>query len=639
MDKLSVTSKDYQAIYEDLVKAIPEVTKIWNSNTETDPGLVLVKLESMLGDMLNYNRDKAVLEIYPETVQQRKNAAQIFGLMGYKMRWYRSARCITYLTNNSSDAISIPRYTKFVTRGDEIQYTNLDQIEIGAGQTVETTLYQGIPKIPSKVSEDLISKGNEDWHSIYNFNVFASDIVDNRIYIRDSNIDESTIVLIDNTGDTWIQTENVSAETATNKYYELKVDNKDRPYIKLVSYWGTFKNVEKFKLFYLYTSGENGEISENTIGSIRSGIVDSDGILTDPAYITIQNNESTDGYNPETPDEAREESQKYINTFNTLVTLDDFTKFVKRLNGVANCIVTDFTTDPYKASSSGYSPLVKYEVKVYVVRKENYLDVERSIYKNYIANEIESVKTYPLTVRVVVDDEIDGETEPATVFYDWDVSGTIYTKEPVSMDRAKEILVNINNALNSIYALENVEFNETLKYTDVVNSIIKSDEIISYVDLDPINYYTDISDQTTLIENPKEVISGRYSKNILCYEEGLPEYNPSTPTVDGVILWMDRNERYILHVSNVPVKPGSLCIRLENNEYVIVDDKNGKLVSTSSILNEGTVDYDTGTIDMKLNGRLYTSIMMSYQKNKIGIVDFYGVDSTKLTVDVDSLKK
>ena len=40
-------------------------------------GMVLIKLMSILGDMLFYNLDIQSLEVYPNTVIQRKNAVQL----------------------------------------------------------------------------------------------------------------------------------------------------------------------------------------------------------------------------------------------------------------------------------------------------------------------------------------------------------------------------------------------------------------------------------------------------------------------------------------------------------------------------------------------------------------------------------
>ena len=97
---LKYTSKDYNSIYTDLVSAIPSITDLWTNTEDGDPGIVLVKLMSALGDMLSYNMDKQALEYYSSTVTQRKNAAKLFNLIGYKMHWYRSATNRISVTNN-----------------------------------------------------------------------------------------------------------------------------------------------------------------------------------------------------------------------------------------------------------------------------------------------------------------------------------------------------------------------------------------------------------------------------------------------------------------------------------------------------------------------------------------------------------
>lgn len=96
---LNYTSKDYNSIYTDLVDAIPGITDLWTNTEDGDPGIVLVKLMSALGDMLSYNMDKQALEYYSSTVTQRKNAARLYNLIGYKMHWYISATNRIEVTN------------------------------------------------------------------------------------------------------------------------------------------------------------------------------------------------------------------------------------------------------------------------------------------------------------------------------------------------------------------------------------------------------------------------------------------------------------------------------------------------------------------------------------------------------------
>ena len=55
---------------------------------------------------------------------------------------------------------------------------------------------------------------------------------------------------------------------------------------------------------------------------------------------------STNGYDPETPDEARKNSSYFVNTLDTLITLSDFEKATMREEGVANVRATDLTNDP-----------------------------------------------------------------------------------------------------------------------------------------------------------------------------------------------------------------------------------------------------------------------------------------------------
>lgn len=98
---LRYTSKDYDTIKQDLTDAISSLTPNWTSREDGDPGIVLVKLMSALGDMLSYNFDKQALEYYAPTVTQRKNAAKLFVLVGYKMHWYQAATTTVTITNQA----------------------------------------------------------------------------------------------------------------------------------------------------------------------------------------------------------------------------------------------------------------------------------------------------------------------------------------------------------------------------------------------------------------------------------------------------------------------------------------------------------------------------------------------------------
>ena len=50
--RISYTDKDYVNILNDLINSIPAITQKWNTTDVNDPGMILVKLMAIIGDML-----------------------------------------------------------------------------------------------------------------------------------------------------------------------------------------------------------------------------------------------------------------------------------------------------------------------------------------------------------------------------------------------------------------------------------------------------------------------------------------------------------------------------------------------------------------------------------------------------------
>lgn len=496
---LSYTSRDYASIYKELKAAIPNLTKLYNPNTEADPGIVLIKLMAMLGDVLSFNLDNNALEVFPRTVLQTKNAQQLFRLMGYKMRWYKSARCAAYFTNSNSVPVTIGRYNTF-TSYTGIKYTNLNQIEIPAGTTSEVQfnveLVQGTPKLPPLSETTSSSYAVGEWHDMYGYNIdVAASVVNNRLYLPDSKVDGTTITLIDDDdtqfADTnWQQVDNLNVVTDVGKYYEFDFDETGMPFIQLPEYWNTRYSITRFKLFYVISDGEAGEIIDNSINTIGGEKVYVQGGKNALSYLEnvyIYNKASTYGYSPETPDEARKSAELYVNTIDTLVTLDDFTKAVKRITGVANALATDKETDPdgenmlsnviklYVIRSPGYQQNYEYGQygsSEYYFESEEYND---DMWKSSIVTELDSYKTTKYDIQVALEKSVD--------WIEWTVEGSIWLRQPVPSDKNKDIMTKINDNLDYTFSPSNLAFNEAVNYVDVIDNIKSSDNLIYHVDL------------------------------------------------------------------------------------------------------------------------------------------------------------
>ena len=57
---ISYTSKDFQSIYPELLDLVKKLTNKWDPSlsNESDPGVILLKLNALIADKNNYNIDK-----------------------------------------------------------------------------------------------------------------------------------------------------------------------------------------------------------------------------------------------------------------------------------------------------------------------------------------------------------------------------------------------------------------------------------------------------------------------------------------------------------------------------------------------------------------------------------------------------
>ena len=390
--KIDYTSKDYNTILDDLINSISGISQKWNSTDTNDPGMILVKLMAIMGDMLFYNQDMQSLEVYPNSVTQRKNAASIYKLIGYKMRWYKSSVLEANLVNTYSNSATVPRFCTFSTEDGEIVYTTFKQYELPSNTTnngMETLveLVQGIPVTPTRSSNNPYPDAGKSWHTVYGYNYTTDDILNNRIYLRDANIDQDHIILIDDTNEEWELKDNIYLTTSVGKFFEFGIDVNDQAYLELVDYWGNY-NLSKFKIFYIRSLGEEGQVYANTLkkltGNVWSRGEDINTVYNVSSFIHFTHYDSTLGYDPETPDEARKNSVIYQNTLDTLITLADFERATLRSYGVANVRATDLTNDP------------GLEITRYIgdLNRDTLIDEsDITILENYLADPIE----YPLT--------------------------------------------------------------------------------------------------------------------------------------------------------------------------------------------------------------------------------------------------
>lgn len=348
------TSRDFNSISQDLIASMSNITEEWLPGDETDPGIVYLKVASMLGDMLSYNRDRGTISMFPQTVTERQDAYRLFKSLGYRMKWYRAAQSKLTLSfsgiPNNVDIV-IPKYTTFKTKTTGIKYCYVGKTisdssaPNGQVKTIVLNAIQGEPVRPPVTASALIPRtDNLPWHSVYGYNVSVSDVQED-VYIKldHTKIAEDSIVLIDDNGMEWKETKSL-ADVEKGRYFELFINSYSGVYIKLAEKPSYF-NVSKFKLFYVTTSGKSGRITNDVIDDTPITPVyqktQQSELVKINQNIKISNTSSVGGYDFETAEEARKEYEKNGANVQTLVTVDDFENDLKTVDGVDQCKVYD----------------------------------------------------------------------------------------------------------------------------------------------------------------------------------------------------------------------------------------------------------------------------------------------------------
>ena len=646
--EISYTNRDYQSILSDLYNAIPMLTDKWNPEEETDPGIVLVKLMAMLGDMLSYNLDKKMLEMFPMTVQERINAYQIFSLTGYKMYWYKSAKCDVTLYNNSDYSAALPRFIEVSSSNiDPNGKTNYVVLNIDNQSLPAQYLLNGdrvtpgnitLPAIEGKLvapstNRDIVNPSlYEDWHTPYNFNVYYTEIVDNCYYLHNVNVDQDHIYLVssDATNPTkyneWTLVDDIDLETSTKYCFEFNSDS-GTPYIRLNSEWNKDGNVN-FKLFYITSNGSAGNISENVLSSVDTNIYglimqspQNSGYIIINDYVNISNTVSSQGYNPESITSARRSYKSFRNTINTLITLDDFTNFTNRNEYVIKSKAVDLLTDPNLGGVS--NQLHDFQVRIYTLVDDSvrsFADI-----KSDILSEINQCKIALDDVDLVqINPDSSQHTDIDNNYglYYWQPVGVIHLTKPMPSDIADDIMSTVNQALKDAFSQYNLDFNEIPNYIDVVEKITNSSSYINYVNLNALEYYS----------NPDMQQANQVDENIIT---GDITIKLDIEDIDSTVITVDLFEDL---PSTSRITPGSVVIKVDND--ILCDDNMGAIISykPNVLASNGTINYTTGALSFTLDNLPNLGIEINFKLNRINLCNYIGDLTGTLYIAPEYLK-
>ena len=463
-------------------------------------------------------------------------ARQLFALLGYFPKWYRSAISNVNITYSAEDldktdhtTITLPLFTQIKDADNDFVYTLFGDAD-GTPSSITFTM-DGKESPTYKAIEGTIQHLTLNGSEIIYLRNLDSD---NRVYLPDYNVAQngifiSTVVNGSPSLNFWRQVDNLYTEDLNSTVYSFGVDIlSGECYVEFPQDIATLIG-EGLSIYYVLSTGSEGNVPigfldsfyDSTVVGERS-IADTTGstsINLSSENVTITNTGLTfTGKDPETIDEAYKNYKKTVGTFDTLVTLRDYNNAIYNTGEVSNCVVTDRTNDiqsTYKIISET-SDLINYEymidddmsafdLKVYAL---NYNDLLSSkvdydltftmFYDRHASLETGSINSNLYQLVKLLDDQKcichdfnDIETGKICLLKNkFTINCNIIPVAAVSDIQKNEIKQNISQAIYQALNARNIEFGDKAEYDIVYRIILNSDKRIKAVMLDNIEYNT-----------------------------------------------------------------------------------------------------------------------------------------------------
>lgn len=362
------SSRDYDSLMKEFWELVPKLTDLWQPEADADPGVVIGKYIASVADMLGVNTDWVANEVYAPSVSQRKDAEKVFGLIGYDLGWYTAARTEVTFTNNKLDDIVIDfgfngnnfatlnAYTDITNQSRVITYNIIPR----SGAVVTRSRRQVITDYPDVFAESdkVTLKSGESVTRIAiegelrNYTVSVEDIRKNNYIIKlPSQHIDTTAIWVKARNDEgfvntqWIQCSSPAEFIQPEPRFAVTYDNYSNAQVQISNYINQLEDYSGNSLvvYWIDCSGVIGSVGTDVLTNFMPAQPIDNDISLESGDIAINNLSNTvelpnkaviTGKSPETAKEAYYNSRNFINTWDSLITLPDFNRFLNREPGV-----------------------------------------------------------------------------------------------------------------------------------------------------------------------------------------------------------------------------------------------------------------------------------------------------------------
>jgi hypothetical protein len=433
---MDYTSREYTALRNDLMALIPNFAPQWTSRDSSDFGIVLIELFSYLGDLLNYQIDRAANESFIDTATQRDTVIKLASLLGYIPNSGAAATGSVTFTNPNA-TVTIPKGATLTTSGDNanpsITFTLDADTVVNTNSTATGNVTQG-----SIVDAEAL--GNSNGISNQTFQLVHTGVfIDSKLSVSVGGVAYTRFDYLIDAG-------------ATDLAFNAYTDANGNTFIKFGD--GVSGKIppsgSAITATYRYTT------TAPSLGNIAAGTLTTIGYTTS---VSVTNPKTfSGGADAESTDSIRTNAPKALRSLNRAVSLDDYADLALLVNGVAKAT----------AISNSYASV-----------------------SLYLAGTGGGTLSSSLKSNVIT--KFNGKTPPGTTITLNDYS-PVYPYLNITLQvypqyNANDVVTAVQAALYNLFYFDNVSFNDFIAEGEIY-STCKSVDGVSYV---TINDYEKVS--------------------------------------------------------------------------------------------------------------------------------------------------
>lgn len=517
LSAISYTNKDFRSLFNELLDLTKKLTYKWDPTitNESDPAIILLKLNAIIGDKNNYNIDKNILEAFPETVTQEVSARSMYKQLAYNMPWYQSATTsVSFKWIGEElvpgEIVTIPAFTMISDENDSVIYTLIEDVQFTYGTDISSgKVIQGSITELSVNGTTNLQLNNID----YNNRIYLNDysVAENGIYI--SNSEEPNLGY-------WEKVENLQIEPLGERYYEFGIDSRSNAaYVEFPSDIETLIRAG-LNIKYVISDGYSGNVASRQLTKFYEDVTitfrEEELNLNEEVIQMYNPSATTDGQDPETVSEAYNSYRRVAGTFDTLVTLRDYINAIYLSGLVSNDLVSDRLTDIQssytivtdsfgsgdtiveyaRTTDSEKNDMTPYDLKLYLLHNPGVINSISSFNSSFDMEYTDSdvakqVESYIQSTHCMQHDYLDLLPNLPCLFRNvFPIKIKFIPQYQLSSVQIDSVKKNIIQALYDELNSREVNFGEEPDYNLIYDVVVNSDERIKMATIEDFSYTT-----------------------------------------------------------------------------------------------------------------------------------------------------